>query len=998
MMKALTIYLIPPVLSLIVSLILAGIAIRTKPRTTELKLFSIVCLWWGLLSPVFISHHLLDSTARILVIERFIHFFYVFLPALNILFVHHLLGIRKKTVVLCAFVLSALLAVTTPTNLYIYGLYKYDWGYIAKGGPAFQIFGIYCMLTLGYVVFRTVQQVRKENNLVRIRKQKYFIFSLCLSGLLTILNIPSMNGYDLYPAGNFLFLPLSILAYGVLRYRLMDIRSILLQTASWLTVSSLILVPNMFFLLWVYKIAPAAGNGPFMVLLLLWFIFNYYYLRKLQPAINSRFYRNRDQLNCAVKDFIASTVFLKDLEELVTEFQDFARRCLAIPHTAFFLFRDTSSEMVNPITGQTLAISSALVKLLASCPRSVGIDIIEIQPMYSGVAPELLKLLEENGFRYAVPLLQAERLVGLVLLPLPDHGGDLSPDEFNLLDQLSVTGLAFSNSAIYKNIADLKVNLEKRTVQLTREVEERRRIEEALRKSEEKHRLMSESIKDVIWTLDMTLSITYISPAVKKMRGWSVEECMGFSLDQFMTPESVERARNAMIEVLLYGEKTGDFSRHVTLELEQYKKTGETIQTEVSASFVVDNHGRPCGILGVTRDISERVRALEEREELREQLERSKKMESLGMLAGGVAHDLNNILSGIMTYPEVIMMKLPEDSPLIKPLQTIQRSGQRAAAVVSDLLTIARGVASSREVTDLNHLVSEYLASPEHADLLARHLHGHVDIRLGEGLWHISCSRIHIGKALMNLMANAMEALDQSGIVTVSTENRIVDRPIQGYDIVNIGEYTVLSVSDTGGGISPDDLGRIFEPFYTKKEMGRSGTGLGLAIVWNTVQEHQGYVTVTSGQNGTRFDLYFPSTHSNIAAEESSTPIDAFMGKGETILVVDDDPTQREIASAMLSFLGYHVNTADSGEAAVAYIKDASVDLILLDMMMPGMNGRETYEAISRIRPGQKAVIASGFSGTDDVNEAQRMGAGVLLNKPYSIEKLGHAVMSALAL
>jgi PAS domain S-box-containing protein len=623
---------------------------------------------------------------------------------------------------------------------------------------------------------------------------------------------------------------------------------------------------------------------------------------------------------------------------------------------------------------------------------------IETHPMYSGVAPELLTLLEKNGFRYAVPLLQAGRLVGLVLLPLPDHGGDLSPDEFNLLDQLSVTGLAFSNSAIYKNIADLKENLENRTVQLTREVEERRRIEEALRKSEEKHRLMSESIKDVIWTLDMALSFTYISPAVVKMQGWTVDESMRFSLDQFLTPESVGKAMNAITEELLYGEKTGDFSRNVTLELEQYKKSGETIQTEVSASFLLDNHGRPCGILGVTRDISERVQALKEREELKEQLERSKKMEAMGMLAGGVAHDLNNILSGIMTYPEIIMMKLPDDSPLIKPLQTIQRSGQRAAAVVNDLLAIARGVASSREITNLNHLVNDYLASPEHAALLARHPHCHVEIRPGKDLRNISCSKIHIGKALMNLMANAMEALDQSGTVTVSLENRIVDHPIPGYDTVNPGEYSVLSVSDTGGGISPDDLGRIFEPFYTKKEMGRSGTGLGLAIVWNTVQEHQGYITVTSGCNGTCFDLYFPSTRSNIKAEESGTPIDTFMGNGETILVVDDDPTQREIASAMLSFLRYHVITVDSGEAAVAYVKDASVDLMLLDMMMPGMNGRETYEAVSRIRPGQKAVIASGFSGTDDVNEAQRMGAGVLVNKPYTIEKLGHAVMSALAL
>ncbi len=597
-----------------------------------------------------------------------------------------------------------------------------------------------------------------------------------------------------------------------------------------------------------------------------------------------------------------------------------------------------------------------------------------------------------------VPLVQAERLVGLVLLPLPDHGADLSPDELNLLDQLSVAGLAFSNSAIYKNIADLKANLEKRTVELTLEVEERQRIEAALSKSEEQHRFMAENIKDVIWSLDMALTFTYVSPAAQQMLGWPAEAFMNFSLEHILTLESLATANRTLAEVLEQGEKTGDYSRHVTLELEQYKKSGETLQTEVTASFMLDNHARPCGILGVTRDITERLGTLKEREGLQEQLVRAKKMEALGMLAGGVAHDLNNILSGIMSYPEVIMMKLPEESPLRKPLQTIQRSGQRAAAVVNDLVTIARGVASSREVTGLNGLISDYLASAEHANLMAHHPHAQVDVRLEDALWNISCSRIHIEKVLMNLLANAMEALDQSGVITISTKNCVVDRPIRGYETINTGEYTVLSVADTGSGIPPGDLDRIFEPFYTKKIMGRSGTGLGLAIVWNTVQDHAGYITVNSSTKGTRFDLYFPSTRSTIAIDQANTPIDAFKGNGECILVVDDDPTQREIASAMLLVLGYRVETVDSGEAAVGYIKTHPVELMLLDMIMPqGMNGRETYAAVSRIRPGQKAIITSGFSETDDVNAAQRMGAGGLLKKPYSIEKLGHAVMSALA-
>ena len=998
-MKPLSIYLIPPILSLLVSFSLAGVAIFAKPRTTERKLFSVVCLWWGLLSPAFISHHLLTSIPQILAIERLIHFFYVFLPALNIVFVHHLLAIRKKRLVVGAFLVSSILAATTPTDLYIHGLYQYDWGYIAKGGPAFQLFGLYGMLTLVYLVSQTMRRVEQESNLVRIRKQRYLIFSFCMSGLLTLLNIPAMRGYDFYPAGNFLFLPLSLLAYGVLKYRLMDIRSMLLQAASWGILSSLILVPNLFFLLWLYNSTPQTSRGLFVMALSLWFIGNYYYIRRFQPFFNRRFSRNRHHLTLAVNTFIANAIFLKNLEALVTEFQDLMDRYLAISHAAVFLCREHSNAMINPVTGKRIELPDAVTTLLALRPYSVSIDMIETHPLYAAVAPNLQKLMRKTEFRYLLPLVQAEQLVGLVMLPQPNHGADLSPDELKLLDQLSVAGLAFSNSVIYKNIADLKENLEKQTAELTVEVQERQRVEEALRKSEEKHRLMAENLQDVIWTMDMDLAFTYVSPAAEKMMGWPADAYIEYSLDQLMTPESLEKATNTMTEMLTHGEKSGDFSRHVTLELEQYKKSGETIHVEISASFMLDNHQQPCGILGVTRDITERVRTLKEQAELQEQLVRAKKMEALGMLAGGVAHDLNNILSGIMSYPSVIMMKLPAESPLRKPLQTIQQSGQRAAAVVSDLVTIARGVASSREVTDLNGLVGDYLASAEHANLLAHHPNTHVAVSLENDLWNISCSRIHIEKVLMNLLGNAMEAQAQSGVITISTKNCIVDRPIRGYDTINAGEYTVLSVSDSGSGIPPGDLDRIFEPFYTKKVMGRSGTGLGLAIVWNTVQDHDGYITVQSSTKGTCFDLYFPSTHSKVVVDQSNTPIDVLKGNGESILVVDDDPTQREIASAMLLVLGYRVDTVASGEAALDFIQSHAVDLILLDMIMPqGINGRETYEAISRIRPGQKAIIASGFSETEEVNEAQRMGAGKLLKKPYAIETLGQALRSALAL
>jgi signal transduction histidine kinase/ActR/RegA family two-component response regulator len=380
-----------------------------------------------------------------------------------------------------------------------------------------------------------------------------------------------------------------------------------------------------------------------------------------------------------------------------------------------------------------------------------------------------------------------------------------------------------------------------------------------------------------------------------------------------------------------------------------------------------------------------------------EKLTRAKKMEALGLLAGGVAHDLNNVLSGIVSYPELLLLDLPKDSKLRKPIETIQETGHRATAIVQDLLTVARGIAIAKEPLNLNAMVENFLLSPEFEKLKRFHPTVTIKTNLDTDLFNISGSDAHLGKVVMNLVSNAAEAIEGSGDVIISTLNRYVDRPIRGYDDVNVGEYGVLSVSDGGPGISPDDLERIFEPFYTKKVMGRSGTGLGLAVVWNVVQDLKGYLDVISDENGTTFELYFPTTREEVSDKDLSIPIKDYQGDGEKVLVVDDVESQREIACEMLNILGYKAKAVSSGEEAVEYLKENTVDLILLDMIMaPGINGRETYERILKIHPNQKAVIASGFAETDDVKEAQRLGAGQYIKKPLTLEKIGTAVKDEL--
>jgi len=403
-----------------------------------------------------------------------------------------------------------------------------------------------------------------------------------------------------------------------------------------------------------------------------------------------------------------------------------------------------------------------------------------------------------------------------------------------------------------------------------------------------------------------------------------------------------------------------------------------------------------------TSELSKINRELEktvsELKSARKAAEQAQKMEAIGTLAGGVAHDLNNILAGLVGYPQILLMKIAEDSPLKKPIMTMQKSGEKAAAVVQDLLTLARRGVSVSEVINLSDIVNEYLKSPEYDALETYHSNVHLEANLDPHLLNIVGSPVHLSKTLMNLISNAAESMPDGGNVILTLDNRYLHKPIQGYDTVKEGDYVALAVSDTGIGISPDDRERIFEPFYTKKVMGRSGTGLGMAVVLGTIQDHQGYIEVLSKMDeGTSFILYFPATRQDLSIDNSDGSIEEYMGRGESILVVDDVEEQRITASAMLKGLGYEVSTVSSGEKAIEFVKNHHVDLLLLDMIMdPGIDGLETFKRIATVYPAQKAIIASGFTETERVKEALKIGVGSYVKKPYLLQAIGVAVKKEL--
>ena len=391
-------------------------------------------------------------------------------------------------------------------------------------------------------------------------------------------------------------------------------------------------------------------------------------------------------------------------------------------------------------------------------------------------------------------------------------------------------------------------------------------------------------------------------------------------------------------------------------------------------------------------------RDITDRHELELKLENAQKMEFMGTIAGGVAHDLNNILSGIVSYPELLLMDLPEESPLVEPIELIRKSGEKAAVIVQDLLTLARrGVATMLPV-DLNEIITALLGSPECDKILSFHPQVSIETVLTDDPTAIIGSSVHLSKTVMNLISNAAEAMPEGGRITIRTTNTSIDDNTRDHEDIPPGDYVLLEVADQGAGIVPEYLERIFEPFYTKKVMGRSGTGLGLAVVWGTVMDHHGYIMVKSDvQHGSTFRLFFPVTHDARQAPTTAIDLAQYRGNGERILIVDDVPEQREIASKILSQIGYRVDTVKSGEDAIEHLRQHPADLVVLDMLMPpGMDGLQTFEAILKFRPEQKAVIASGFAETDRVKAALDLGVGQFIKKPYSIVDMGLAIKAEL--
>ncbi|MCL2790631.1 MAG: response regulator [Desulfobulbus sp.] len=507
-----------------------------------------------------------------------------------------------------------------------------------------------------------------------------------------------------------------------------------------------------------------------------------------------------------------------------------------------------------------------------------------------------------------------------------------------------------------------------------------KQLQQDLRNSEKRFRQLAQATWEGILIYDQG-ELLLVNSQFCKMFGYLESELLGKRiLDVLLDRDTIRLMNTPPTEA-----NPGPF------EARGIRKDGTTFPVEFRVKRI-DFQGRHVQVAAI-RDVTDSEIAMQQKIALTEKLADAKRMESLGLMASSVAHDLNNTMAGIITYPELLLMDLGDSFQYREELLMIREAGKRAAAVIDDLLTMARGATCKKEAHNVNDIITDYMKSMEFKELCQRFPGVQITPYLEGKLYRINCSAIHLEKAIMNLVSNAAEAIQGNGRIIISTKNIRFTSAHHGYETIEPGDYVMISVEDNGPGIPSQDISQIFSPFYSKKVMGRSGTGLGLVVVWNTVHDHGGSIDVVSSNKGSVFLLYFPTDALHIS--RPAQPVQGLSlhhGSGEKILVVDDQQNQREVASRLLARLGYRPLTAQSGEEAIECIKNTPVDLVLLDMVMPGMDGCETYERILRHVPGQRAIIASGYANAEYISKAMELGISQFVKKPYSLSELAQAL------
>jgi len=509
----------------------------------------------------------------------------------------------------------------------------------------------------------------------------------------------------------------------------------------------------------------------------------------------------------------------------------------------------------------------------------------------------------------------------------------------------------------------------------------RREADNALRESSEKYRTILESIEEGYFETDQKGNLTFSNEAFGKILGYPRNQLLGMNSRDYTTPDTAEKISRIMEQI----EQTGR-PEDVT-DYDVIRKDGSKAALELSISLLTDKDGKPAGFRGMLRDVTRRKETEYKNRLLEIQLQQAQKMESIGTLAGGIAHDFNNILMGIQGNATLMLLKIESEHPNYEKIKNVEKFVQNGTELTNQLLGFARRGKYLVKTTDLNEVIEKSSA------LFARTKKEiQVHTVFHDEIWAVEVDRGQIEQALLNLYVNAWQAMPAGGDIYLKTRNVMLDSSYVKPFKVEPGKYVEISVTDTGVGIDRKTRERIFEPFFTTKEMGR-GTGLGLASVYGIIKSHSGYIEVHSEkEKGTTFTVYLPASEKE-PVREKTVPAAMLKGTG-TILLIDDEKMILDVGRELLGELGYTVLSTLSGREALDIFQKNSdkIDLVIMDMIMPGMGGGETFDRLRAINPNIKVLLSSGYSVNGQASKILHRGCDGFIQKPFNLNQLAEKI------
>ncbi|MCP4626456.1 MAG: PAS domain S-box protein [bacterium] len=526
-------------------------------------------------------------------------------------------------------------------------------------------------------------------------------------------------------------------------------------------------------------------------------------------------------------------------------------------------------------------------------------------------------------------------------------------------------------------VQERTADLDKAGQKLKEEMSQRLQTEVALGENQEKYRIILESIEEGYFETDLSGNIIFYNDATSRILGWQKSELPGMNVRQYTSRDTARKLFKIFTEVY----RTGKPCK--AIEFEIIRKDRQKRYIEMSISLVRNAAGDPQGFRGIGRDATARRLATNERQRLEDKLQQVQRLEAIGTLAGGIAHDFNNLLMGIQGNVELLLISLDVSDPQYQNVRSLERCVQSGADLTRQLLGYARGGKYFVKPTNLNDIVRTS------STLFGRtKKETQVNCEYQEGIWTVEVDRSQIEQVMVNLYLNSWQALEYRGSIHVITENTILDKEfVRPYEVLP-GRFVKVSVSDAGKGMDKEIQKRVFEPFFTTKEMGK-GTGMGLASAFGIIKNHNGIINFKSTLGkGTTFFIYLPA--SDRPAETDTVSEENAKTGSETILIVDDEDYVLDACKAMLNRLGYNTILAQNGKEAVEIFqkKDANIDLVILDMIMPGMDGPTVYEHLKEINTNVKVILSSGYSITDSVKEIVNKGCNEFIQKPFSLSQI----------